>query len=598
MIELYFDSWYLTQRSNTPPAYQYDDNTIPVIVTGNIPDGWDWNLLLAHGEYLDVAHMDATEEGLVVVLTAEQLAFDGYYTAQLRASQGDKVKHSSPVLFSVGDSLSGDEQWPEIPTAFTQAVERAEAAAETAAGVEQTVTQARDDAVSAAQDAADSKAAAAGSATDAAGSAEDAEDAAQNAEAAVVRYPRIGAVTGNWERWQDGEWVDTGVHAEGPQGETGATGPQGERGEQGETGPQGPQGEPGEDAPQLTPGAYDGVDLTLKFATEIAAPPYSGNPWAWIKARITAKNYLGIHYRDYIPITCANGNVLKMQVMGINTYKGAGDTELGDHIDFISKDCWPGAVTYNPVNYNNGLGCDKFVGDGETTAFQLCHRTANTYPALGSVTVGGTTADASTYTYDGTTGVLTFAAAPESAAVIKAVWATSEAYPFLVSNAYAFLNSEKMGVPNEAAADPLLTEVDYTAGGVWYYLPDNVKSVIATKRFLAGSRYTANTLRTSESTWEWKNLGRLWLPDEMEVYGARKWGGNYTDGFGRPYPGFADGNRSKGDGDGRSRAHWWLLPAYSGNSTNFCSVNYTGYAGSGSASVTYVRLPVCFRITG
>lgn len=221
MIELYFDNWHLTQRSNTPPAYQYDNDTIPVIVTGNIPDGWDWNLLLGHGEYLDVAHMDETDDGLIVMLTAEQLAFDGYYTAQLRASQGDKVKHSSPVLFSVGDSLSGDEQWPEIPTAFTQAVERAEAAAEAAEGVEQTVTQARDDAVSAAQDAADSKTAAAGSATDAAGSAEDAEDAAQSAEAAVERYPRIGAVTGNWERWQDGEWVDTGVHAEGPQGEPG-----------------------------------------------------------------------------------------------------------------------------------------------------------------------------------------------------------------------------------------------------------------------------------------------------------------------------------------------------------------------------------------
>ena len=132
MIKLHFDNWYLTLHRNSPPAYQYDNDTIPIIVTGNIPEGWDWNLLLAHGEYLDVAHMDATEDGLIVVLTAEQLAFDGYYTAQLRASQGEKIKHSSPVLFSVGDSLSGDEQWPEIPTAFTQAVERAEAAAEAA----------------------------------------------------------------------------------------------------------------------------------------------------------------------------------------------------------------------------------------------------------------------------------------------------------------------------------------------------------------------------------------------------------------------------------------------------------------------------------
>ena len=46
---------------------------------------------------------------------------------------------------------------------------------------------------------------------------------------------------------------------------------------------------------------YEGVDLTLKFATEIAASPYSGNPWAWIKARIQAADFTGIHVNDYIP---------------------------------------------------------------------------------------------------------------------------------------------------------------------------------------------------------------------------------------------------------------------------------------------------------
>ena len=57
--------------------------------------------------------------------------------------------------------------------------------------------------------------------------------------------PHIGA-NGNW-------WIgetDTGVKAQGPQGEPGPQGPQGEPGPQGPEGPQGPQGEPGPQGPE------------------------------------------------------------------------------------------------------------------------------------------------------------------------------------------------------------------------------------------------------------------------------------------------------------------------------------------------------------
>lgn len=43
------------------------------------------------------------------------------------------------------------------------------------------------------------------------------------AEAAVSHYPRIG-LSGNWELWSSGAWVDTGISATGPQGEAGADG--------------------------------------------------------------------------------------------------------------------------------------------------------------------------------------------------------------------------------------------------------------------------------------------------------------------------------------------------------------------------------------
>ena len=82
---------------------------------------------------------------------------------------------------------------------------------------------------------------------------------------------------------------------------------------------------------------YEGVDLTQKFASEIAN--YS-DEWAWIKARIQAGNFKGIYVCDYIPITCSNGYVLNAQVAGINTYTGYADKQVGNHIDFICKELW------------------------------------------------------------------------------------------------------------------------------------------------------------------------------------------------------------------------------------------------------------------
>ena len=96
---------------------------------------------------------------------------------------------------------------------------------------------------------------------------------------------------------------------------------------------------------------YDGVDLTTKFADEIAT--YSDDPWAWIKARITAADYNGLNIGDYIPFSMG-GNEIKAQIAGIDTYYRANDVETGHHIDFISKDCYPTPVPWNTTNINNG----------------------------------------------------------------------------------------------------------------------------------------------------------------------------------------------------------------------------------------------------
>ena len=343
-------------------------------------------------------------------------------------------------------------------------------------------------------------------------------------------------------------------------------------------------------------GAYEGVDLTARFADEITA--YGGDSWAWIKARTDAENFEGLHPRDYITVTCENPGayILKMEIAGINTYKGSSGTEIPAHIDWISKDCWPDTIKYNPANYNNGIGMDKLTGDGSTQAFQLARREAG-FPALSSVTVNGTAMAADTdYTYDSATGALNFTSAPANGAVIKAAWATPVAVPFLASNLYAYMNSLRMGVPNEAAADPSLVEVDYTGGGIYKWLPAAVKAVISPKHQYAATRYTAGTLRTTSDNYAAVNIGPLWVPDESEVYGVSVYAtGTYDKWYSRLYPSFLGGNRRKGAGNGGSRSSWWLFPAPSGYSTNCCYVNDGGLAYN-HASSTNLRAPVGFRI--
>lgn len=94
---------------------------------------------------------------------------------------------------------------------------------------------------------------------------------------------------------------------------------------------------------------YEGRDLSQVFALEIGN---YANVWAWIKARITAGNFTGIHNGDYIPLTVGN-ETHQMQV-NINTYKNTCDQQVGNHIDFISKDCLAETVKWNTTNNNNG----------------------------------------------------------------------------------------------------------------------------------------------------------------------------------------------------------------------------------------------------
>lgn len=125
-----FNNWNL--QMDTFPVRQYDNLTRRLEVSGDIPEGWSWVALLSIGENLNIISLQYGEPGLYVDLTADMIPYPGKYNLQLKATQGEKVRHTNIVQFTVNESMSGDVQWPELPSAFSQAVEQAQEAANTA----------------------------------------------------------------------------------------------------------------------------------------------------------------------------------------------------------------------------------------------------------------------------------------------------------------------------------------------------------------------------------------------------------------------------------------------------------------------------------
>ena len=184
---IYFENWNI--RADTDgPVRQFDRGTQAFDVRGELPAGWEWTLLVRAGEEFDLISMEEGEGGLYVPIESQRLTVSGYYTLQLRARQGELVRHTNLVSVYVPASLSGDEAWPEVPGEFTSCEERVLAAAE-------------------------------------------------RAEEAILHPPVIGE-NGNWQAWdaEAREYEDTGLPSRGAAGATGAAGAAGETGAAGQDG--------------------------------------------------------------------------------------------------------------------------------------------------------------------------------------------------------------------------------------------------------------------------------------------------------------------------------------------------------------------------
>ena len=117
-----FDNW--TIKAGGLIARQYDNLSRRIDIEGDIPAGWTWALLTQCGDQLNIITLTEADGGLYAVLTAEMLSVAGYYRLQLRGTQGEVVRHTNAITAHIPASLSGDVQWPTVPSEFTQVEQR------------------------------------------------------------------------------------------------------------------------------------------------------------------------------------------------------------------------------------------------------------------------------------------------------------------------------------------------------------------------------------------------------------------------------------------------------------------------------------------
>lgn len=101
-------------------ARQYDNLSRVLLVTGDLPGGYTWDMLVQVGRAMDIIHLYPMEGGVGAVLTEDQLSQSGYYQMQLRGIQGDVVRHTNVIQALIPPSLSGSGQWPTVPSEFSQ----------------------------------------------------------------------------------------------------------------------------------------------------------------------------------------------------------------------------------------------------------------------------------------------------------------------------------------------------------------------------------------------------------------------------------------------------------------------------------------------
>lgn len=257
----------------------------------------------------------------------------------------------------------------------------------------------------------------------------------------------------------------------------------------------------------------NGVEYDIGVSTE-GPQLYEGREleeytWTDLADKCAAADYSNLRIGDYKTITLTDGELVQMQIAGIDTYYRTSDKSIPHHVDFISKDCLIQPCQWNLTSTNNG--------NSENSS------------------------------------------------------------PWMISNAKNFLNNT-----------------------IYNTLPSDLKNLIVNKRTLIENRYSTSGSLTESVGWKWQDIGYLWLPSEVEIFGFIVCGTQIvSQGQTVQYPIFANSykHRLKGGGVNGVIADWWLCTSGSKSDSVVNIVNHYGY-GTNSGAMSWNYVPVCFRITG
>ena len=99
------------------------------------------------------------------------------------------------------------------------------------------------------------------------------------------------------------------------------------------------------------------------WAENEAAHPYNYGKeialsWDEISTKTKKGDFTGLRIGDYKTITLTTGEVVIMEIAGINPYSGSGDQEAGNHILWVSRDCLATTYQMRSSNTNNGTSAE------------------------------------------------------------------------------------------------------------------------------------------------------------------------------------------------------------------------------------------------
>ena len=339
-MKIIWSDWIIVVSMSHLPR-QWDD-VVPLDVVG-APTDWDWTLNIQAGTALDVIPLGVTDGIVGTTLTKNQLGLAGEYRIQLVGVKDGVTRHTNLTRFFVPESLSGASNWPDLPTVFSEAVDRA-------------------------------------------------EDAADRAESAATHGPRISG-TNTWEVWDPdkGRYVDTMVDASGAKGPQGPAGDPGKDGQtpdigedgnwyiggvdtgkpsRGETGPRGPAGKDG-----TTDISLGLTSATVGQIAKITVVDADGKPTAWEPVDMPSGGD-NEEWEFIVEATCeedtvsfvvdkdADGRPFQLKAVAVITYSPAfteDKTATGRGIGLLPNTLWGfgqiGPIREAPMSSKNEIAC-------------------------------------------------------------------------------------------------------------------------------------------------------------------------------------------------------------------------------------------------